>query len=79
VEGGTIGGGNGTDDLIIAEYIEGSSYNKYLELYNASSAAIDLTKYTLKLYDNGKTTADGIAKLTKLLVSQHLMPAGLSY
>jgi len=28
--------------IIISEYVEGSSYNKYIEIYNASSATIDL-------------------------------------
>jgi len=41
--------------IIISEYVEGSSKNKYLELYNASDAAIDLTTagYDLRKATNG--------------------------
>jgi len=44
------------EDLIISEYVEGSSNNKYLEIYNAGTTTADLSKYTLKLYANGNTT-----------------------
>ena len=40
-------------DLMISQYIEGSSYNKAIELYNASSSVIDLSEYTLEIYTNG--------------------------
>ncbi|GGC83445.1 hypothetical protein GCM10007216_12600 [Thalassobacillus devorans] len=41
------------DDLIISEYVEGSSNNKALELYNGTGSEIDLSEYTLELYSNG--------------------------
>ena len=67
VEGGTGSGGSGTGDLFISEYVEGSSYNKYLELYNGSSSPIDdLTKYTVKLYLNGSSSVGSLAKLDAL-------------
>lgn len=46
-------------DLIISEYIEGSSYNKAIELYNGTGSTIDLSQYNLELYGNGsaKSTA----------------------
>jgi len=44
------------NDLIISEYIEGSSNNKYLEIYNGGSATADLSLYDLKLYSNGNTS-----------------------
>ncbi|MBK9597025.1 MAG: lamin tail domain-containing protein [Flavobacteriales bacterium] len=38
-------------DLIISQYLEGSSgNNKYLELYNGTASAINLTNYQLRLY-----------------------------
>jgi hypothetical protein len=43
--------------LIISQYVEGSSYNKYIELYNATSETINLSEYTLELYSNGATSA----------------------
>ncbi|MGL4992954.1 MAG: lamin tail domain-containing protein [Bacteroidales bacterium] len=41
-------------DLIISEYLEGSSYNKYLEIYNGTDRFIDLDKeiYELHIYLN---------------------------
>ncbi|MBQ4834481.1 ExeM/NucH family extracellular endonuclease [Pseudoalteromonas sp. MMG010] len=45
-------------NLIISEYIEGSGNNKAVELYNTSSAALDLTGYSISLYSNGKDTID---------------------
>jgi len=43
-------------DLFISEYIEGSSFNKLIELYNATSSSIDLSGYKLELYSNGSVT-----------------------
>ena len=43
------------DDLIISEYIEGESHNKAIELFNPSGVEIDLTPYTMELYNNGAT------------------------
>ncbi|KZN38463.1 hypothetical protein N480_12485 [Pseudoalteromonas luteoviolacea S2607] len=43
--------------LIVSEYVEGSSYNKAIEIYNTSDSAIDLSEYALKFYFNGKSTA----------------------
>lgn len=40
-------------DLIISEYIEGSSNNKALELYNGTGSDINLSEYSLELYANG--------------------------
>jgi len=39
--------------FIISEYIEGSSNNKAIELYNGTGADIDLSQYKLALYSNG--------------------------
>jgi len=42
-----------TDDLIISEYIEGSSYNKYIEVYNGTGEAVDLANYEIHIFSNG--------------------------
>jgi hypothetical protein len=44
--------------LFFSEYIEGSSNNKALEIYNGTGAAIDLAAagYVVQLYFNGSTT-----------------------
>lgn len=44
-------------DLMISEYVEGSSFNKALEFFNATNGDIDLSNYTLDIYFNGNTTA----------------------
>ena len=43
-------------DLFISEYVEGSSNNKYIEIYNGTGAAVNLTDYQLNLYANGSAT-----------------------
>ena len=46
----------GCDDLFFSEYVEGSSYNKALEIYNASPDAIALGDYqVLVSFDGGPT------------------------
>ncbi|WP_395060522.1 choice-of-anchor D domain-containing protein [Flavobacterium sp.] len=40
-------------DLFISEYVEGSSSNKYIEIYNGTGASINLSDYRLRLYANG--------------------------
>lgn len=77
VEAATSGGGSGTGDLFISEYVEGSSYNKYLELYNGSSSMIDLTKYTVKLYLNGSSSAGNSVKLDVVSGSGTLEAGGI--
>lgn len=54
-------------DLFISEYVEGSSNNKAIELFNGTNAAIDLSAYQLELYSNGGTTAGTTLKLTGTL------------
>lgn len=44
--------------LLISEYIEGSSYNKAIELYNCDSSTIDLSNFGLCLITNDSTTCD---------------------
>ena len=40
-------------ELFFSEYIEGSSNNKALEIFNGTGAAVDLTQYSVKLGSNG--------------------------
>ena len=51
-----VEGGYATD-LFISEYIEGSSSNKYIEIYNGTGSSVDLSNYKLELYSNGASTA----------------------
>jgi len=43
-------------DLFISEYVEGSSNNKAIELYNGTGKDINLKEYKLELYSNGSPT-----------------------
>ena len=45
-------------EIFISEYIEGSSYNKALELYNPAGTSVDLSanNYQLARFTNGSTT-----------------------
>ncbi len=52
----TDGSSNGITELFFSEYVEGSSYNKALELMNASNDVISLDGYSLKAAFNGGTT-----------------------
>ncbi len=49
-----------TTDLFISEYIEGSNFNKAIEIYNGTGSNVDLSNYTLELYSNGASTAQPI-------------------
>lgn len=56
-------------DLIISEYVEGSSNNKYIELYNGTSASINLNNYQLQLFANGAAAATTTVTLSGTLAS----------
>ncbi|TDO99447.1 ExeM/NucH family extracellular endonuclease [Marinomonas balearica] len=43
--------------LVISEYVEGSGYNKALELYNSGTDSVSLSEYELIRYVNGSTTS----------------------
>jgi predicted extracellular nuclease len=53
-------------DLFISEYVEGSSNNKAIEIYNGTGAPVDLAAggYLLQFYFNGATTAGTSVPLT---------------
>ncbi len=51
-------------DLFISEYIEGSSNNKAIEIYNPTASSINLSSYDIAYYSNGSATASGTVTLT---------------
>ncbi|MBD2293085.1 ExeM/NucH family extracellular endonuclease [Anabaena sphaerica FACHB-251] len=53
-------------DLFISEYVEGSSFNKAIEIFNGTGAAIDLAAsgYKLEFYFNGNTNPGTTINLT---------------
>ncbi|MFJ7977702.1 endonuclease [Peribacillus sp. NPDC096379] len=56
-------------DLIISEYIEGSSFNKAIELYNGTGKSINLSEYSLEMHTNGADTASNKLTLNGILES----------
>ncbi len=56
-------------DLIFSEYVEGSSNNKYIELYNGTGADVDLSLYSVELYSNGGTSANNVQPLSGTLAA----------
>ena len=50
-------------ELFISEYVEGSGSNKYIEIFNPTSSAVDLTG-SVSNYSNGSSTATSSMDLT---------------
>lgn len=50
-------------DLIISEYVEDGG-DKYIEIYNGTGNAVDLSDYALRLYSNGNTSPNANASLS---------------
>ena len=53
-------------ELFISEYVEGSSNNKAIEIYNGTGAPVDLLagQYGIRVYFNGATSPGGTIALT---------------
>ena len=70
--GEVCSGGNcivpGSGGVIISEYVEGSSFNKYLELYNAGSSAVDLSTFTVEVYFNGSLSVSATLTLDPVVL-----------
>ena len=45
-----------SSDLFFSEYAEGSSNNKYMEIYNGTGATVDLSEYAFPNVSNAPTT-----------------------
>lgn len=56
-------------DLFISEYIEGSSNNKAIEIYNGTGSSVDLSGYELHQYNNGSSTASYTLSLSGTLAN----------
>ncbi len=74
--------GNGLDDdcdgqidegcltkLFFSEYIEGSSNNKALEIYNPTGGSVNLSGYSIEIYHNGGTGASNPIALPNILLA----------
>lgn len=60
-------------DLFISEYSEGSSYNKYIEIFNGTGESVDLSNYSLKLFNNANTPAQYNLDLSGILEDGELL------
>ncbi len=58
-------------DLLLSEYVEGSSLNKAIEIYNGTGGAIDLGlgDYELEVYFNGSSSANTTVDLTGVVAA----------
>ena len=58
-------------DLFISEYVEGTSNNKVIEIYNATGAPVDLAAagYKIEMYFNGNTAVGLTINLTGTLAN----------
>lgn len=57
-------------DIYFSEYIEGSSNNKALELYNSGDVAVSLTGYKVETYSNGAVTTGFTINLTGTIAAK---------
>src|ERR687894_545568 len=50
-------------DVFFSEYVEGSGFNKAVEIFNGTGAPVDLAAggYTLELYSNGLSSGPSVA------------------
>ena len=71
VLGGAIPAAAAPSELFFSEYIEGSSNNKALEIYNGTGAPIDLAAnaYSVQMFFNGATAAGLTINLTGTVAS----------
>jgi len=51
-------------ELFISEYVEGSSNNKALEIYNGTGAPVDLGAYNVQVFANGGSTPSSTTTLS---------------
>lgn len=55
-------------ELFMSEYIEGSSFNKAIEIYNGTGGSVNLSTYTLELYSNGAASPSQSLALSGTLI-----------
>jgi plastocyanin/DNA/RNA endonuclease YhcR with UshA esterase domain len=58
-------------ELYFSEYLEGSSNNKALEIYNPTNAAINLSAYSVKAYNNGGTSVSNSLQLPNKMLAPY--------
>ena len=61
-----------TPDLFISEYLEGSSNNKAIEIFNPTSSSVDLSNYRVVRSNNGADSIQYIQPLTGSLAANQV-------
>jgi predicted extracellular nuclease len=56
-------------ELVFTQYVEGSSFNKAIEISNTTGSSVDLSTYTLELYSNGSPTVSQSVALSGTLAT----------
>lgn len=64
-------------ELMFSAYAEGSSYNKYLQIYNPTSETIDLSAYTIHMENYAKSGSRAAATDGNLQLSGTLAPGAV--
>ncbi|MBL0145033.1 MAG: lamin tail domain-containing protein [Chitinophagaceae bacterium] len=62
-----------TATLFFSEYIEGSSNEKYLEIYNGTGTNVSLSGYVVELYANGSITPTNTLSLSGTLNNSQVL------
>lgn len=57
-------------DIYFSEYIEGSSNNKAIEIYNSGDTDVNLTGYKVEMYFNGNSTPAATINLTGTIAAK---------
>lgn len=56
IDDNDINGITACSELFFSEYMEGSLFNKFIEIYNPSNSIMDMSDYEIRLYENGSST-----------------------
>ncbi|OWY26134.1 T9SS C-terminal target domain-containing protein, partial [Sphingobacteriales bacterium UPWRP_1] len=56
-------------DLAFSGYVEGSGFNKCVEIFNGTGADVDLSNYSVQLYNNGNTAVNSTIPLSGILAN----------
>lgn len=64
------------DELFFSEYLEGSSNNKAIEVYNPKSTAVNLADYVIYRFNNGSATATDSLLMQGILLPGEVFVAG---
>ena len=67
--GASVGSAVVATELFISEYIEGSSNNKAVEIFNGTGSPVDLSTYKVNTYNSGATTANYTLSLSGTLAN----------